>query len=410
LSYRWTGTNPSDELYTLYRISESKSWFDFRCSFNKWYVPSLNFTYCDIYGNIGLVAAGSVPERNEKNNMIIPGPGWITEYQWSGIKISGIIEKIFNPEKNYVASANNPISRDRFLSYYYDISSRANRINELISQYHNTENYVYTYIDAQRMQSDILSDYARELCKEILPVISYNLHTLTKLEMQAYQKLKKWDFIISPESSTPTIFNIFIKTLIKNIFLDELGVEGLEYYTANHSFSYKKTMDLLKAKTSSWFDNIRSKDYFESRTYIVMISFKETIQQIKKMYNTDNINKWEYGIKQKIHIKHQFKDNPFLEPLTSIETRSRGGDNTTINLFKWDYHNPFMVSQAPAMRIICDMSDSFIYISVPGGVSEDPMEPDYKSQLHLWQNGAYIGTPISALPPKSSILFLECYN
>lgn len=393
ITYSWTGSYKSDELTTLYRLTRAKNWHDFSKSFRAWVAPSFNFVYGDKNGNIGLLTAGALPIRNEKNNMVMPNPGWLNEYSWSRLLKFGIIDSVYNPAKHFTSAANNALGRNTNYSKYFDIYSRSQRIAGLINQYHETSNYVYSNVDAQRMQLDLLSEYAKEMCAQIYPIIDTNSHTLTAHEKEVYKLLRYWDYISSPEKRAPAIFNMFMKNLIENIFIDELGNTGFKYYVTNLSYAYGKTLELMKERMSPWFDDVRT-SHVETRTFIVIISFKQAVASLEKLYNSNDVKIWQYGSVHNVKFSSNLKKYEFLQPVSSFPGLSRGGDNTTLNYTAWDYFEPFNVSSSSSMRMIADMADDLVYLSIPGGVSEEPMSPNYSSQLHLWENGGYVQVPM----------------
>src|SRR4030095_1244144 len=61
MTFRWTGYEKSDEINSFYMINTSKNWEDFKNALKDFCAPAQNFTYADIYGNIGYHAAGRIP-------------------------------------------------------------------------------------------------------------------------------------------------------------------------------------------------------------------------------------------------------------------------------------------------------------------------------------------------------------
>ncbi len=408
LSYKWTGSIPSDELTPLYLLTQVQKWEEFKYVFKTWKSPSLNFVYADKSGNIGLVTAGAVPKRGSLNNMIIPNPGWLPDYDQAGLDTSGVIESIFNPSKKYVSASNNPLKRKINYSKYYDISSRARRFEELIQQYQSADNYSIAVVDAQRMQTDILSDFSRELFSVVQPVMKSNLNILKENELRVYKTLKNWDFLHSSESSAPAIFNMFTMKLIENIFKLQLGSEAYKYYLDMPQFALIKTLEVLKVYYPPNEDNTPSIEE-QTRVYTIMISFKQTVDSLTKIYGTSEIKKWKYGDLHTLKFRIPFNVNKFLEPVFKINDMKRSGDNTTINYSAWDYTKPYSITSSVAMRFIADMSLDNVSYSLPGGVSEDPINPSYTSQLHLWENGAYLKIPFLPKSLNDTQLILTLY-
>jgi acyl-homoserine lactone acylase PvdQ len=67
---------------------------------------------------------------------------------------------LYNPDKKFIAAANNAVLFDtsKYISSAFALDSRAKRINEMIVTGDD-----YYYRDAQYMQNDILSVYAKEV-------------------------------------------------------------------------------------------------------------------------------------------------------------------------------------------------------------------------------------------------------
>ncbi|MFH1050479.1 MAG: penicillin acylase family protein [bacterium] len=408
LSYKWTGSFQSDEMTPLYLLSQVKNWNEFKYSFKTWKSPSLNFVYADKSGNIGLVTAGAIPKRGTANNMVLPNPGWLGEYDWTGLDTFAVIASIYNPQKRYVSASNGPLFRKTNYSRYFDLSSRARRIEELIQQYQKTDNYSYGTIDAQRMQTDMLSDFSREIFRVTQPVINTNLNTLKENEIRANRIINNWDFLYSSESPAPTIFGMFTMKLIENIFKSQLGNEAYTYYLDMPQFALNRTLELLKTYYPPNEDNTPSIEE-QTKIYTIMISFKQAVDTLSKIYGTPDIKKWKYGNLHILKFRFPLNVNKFLEPVFKINDMRRSGDNTTINYSSWNYFEPYKIVSSVSFRFIADLSESNVSYSFPGGVSEDPINPNYTSQLHLWENGAYLKIPFSPKSLNETQLILTVY-
>jgi len=395
MSYRWTGSLESDEMTPQYLLTKVNTWDAFKFVFKKWKSPGLNFVYADKSGNIGLLTAGAIPRRGSSNNLIIPNPGWLPEHDWFGLDTFGVIGTQFNPPKKYVSAANNPLMRKSNYSKYFDLSSRAKRIEELIQQYQTTDNYIVGTIDIQRMQTDILSDYSRVLMSIIQPVIKKNLNTLTDNEKQAYKLIRNWDFLQSSENQAPVIFNMLTMKLIENIFKPQLGSKAFSYYLDMPQFAMNKILEILKTYYPPNEDDSISIEE-QTRIYTIMISFKQAIGTLAKIYKTSDIKKWKYGEFHKLTFKIPLNRNKFLEPVFSINDVQRSGSNTSVNYSSYNYFKPFNIGSSVSFRLIADLSESNLSYSLPGGISEDPINSHYTSQLHLWENGAYLKIPFSS--------------
>lgn len=385
LTFSWTATNPSNDFSTMYRINTSKDWASFTTALNDWAAPSLCFTYADINGNLGVVAAGFIPKRN-LTNPNLPNPGYLEGYSWEGYYQLALSSKSYNPPNHYIVSANNKLSRSgSFVSNYWEPSSRAERIAGLL-QIHDE----YSFRDAQIMQSDVLSVYARNLLNQTLPFFISIKHDLTAEERNILGYLEKWDNILSPLSVGASIYTEFYSRLLYNTFQDELGYELYLLYTGEQTLPSVKLLSLLEDPGfPEWFDDLRTNQK-EYKNFILLKSFREAINSLKKKYDNADVSKWLYGDLHQITFNHPLSSNKFLEPSVNLGPFRIGGNGTTINNTNYNINKTYDVTKYASMRFVTDMDENFVYTCLPGGQSGDPQSPNYRDQVQLWLNGGFI--------------------
>lgn len=397
LTFKWTGNIVSNEIKALANLNKARNWQEFLSACNKWYQPALNFNYADINGNIGVAPSGVLPIREKNCRANLPNPSWMEDYDWKGYIYPGELPKLYNPPKKYILSANNSTKSDypHFITDYWEPPSRAERIEEMLKE----SDVYYSYRDAQNMQIDVLSPYARNILELIMPVLIKFESLLYGKERIAYEKLKKWDYIISANSEVSAIYNEFFNLLIYNTFADELGERLFMQYSFVSSLPTRKIFELMSEPSSEWFDNITTEEV-ERRDYIIIRSFKNAIENLNEKFNDQPIDDWKYGQLHTLTLKHVFSDANFLEPTVTIGPLEIGGNNTTINNTEYKIYDPYSVRIGASMRFIADMSDTLVYTSLPGGASGDPLSPNYSDQVRLWLNGGYLKMPISRNPSQ----------
>jgi penicillin amidase len=64
VSLRWTALDPSTILRAALHVDRAQDFEAFRAALRDWDVPSQNFVYADVDGNIGYQMPGRVPVRN----------------------------------------------------------------------------------------------------------------------------------------------------------------------------------------------------------------------------------------------------------------------------------------------------------------------------------------------------------
>lgn len=396
LTFSWTGNAFSDELAALYKINKAKSWDEFSQATNTWGTPALNFTYADTRGNIGVAPSGLIPRRT-KTNPNFPNDGSTRENDWQGYLTGASLPKAYNPPRRFVASANNMTARSlpAFITSFWEPPSRAERIEEMLMQAND-----YTVRDAQFMQMDVSSPYARQVMEYVRPILERNKSRFKGVEYKSYELLVNWQHVMTAQDVEPAIFNTFFNRMLENTFQDELGEPIYREYLLISNISTRKLLELLPDSTNIWFDDVRSKATTETRNMIVLKSFLETVQVLSKQFDTQNTWEWKYGNIHTLTIPHIFSENAFLKPAVTIGPFPTNGSNTTINNAEWKLHSPYKQVVGASMRFIADMQDSVIYSVLPGGTSGQPLSAHYSDQMQLWLNGGYVAIRVSNKAPE----------
>ncbi len=406
LTYSWLGNFYSNECSSAYGLMKAKTWTEFKEAVAFWGVPALNFTYADIHGNIGIKPSGMIALRN-RNNPCLPTPANNPEVFWKGVSRYNNFPELFNPAKRYVISANNCTARELpvYLTSYWEPEARAERIDELLKEYLSFRTG-YSARDAQIMQYDMISPYARKYLSYVLPVIERNLKNLSPVEKAAFSELKQWDCLLSKESPAAAIYNMMFERLVFNTFYDNLGEYVYREYTFLSSIPTRKIMELMDENNIYWFDDIGT-SRTETRDYMLFRSFKDAVRALIVLYDTKDMARWEYGRMHTLLLKHPLSDNPLLDKSLSIGPLETGGNNTTINCTAYNIFAPFDVTVGASARFIADMASGYVYTIVPGGSSGIVTDMNYGDQVQLWLNGGYIALPTGPEPDPSFSLSIE---
>ncbi|RMF51789.1 MAG: penicillin acylase family protein, partial [Chloroflexota bacterium] len=117
LALRWAGNdpeNPYDLIGALLAVNRAQNWEDFRAALVGWQVPSQNFLYADVDGNIGYILPGRVPIRAADHNGLTPVDGSTRRYLWQGYLPYEHMPRLFNPERGYIVAANQRIAPNAY--------------------------------------------------------------------------------------------------------------------------------------------------------------------------------------------------------------------------------------------------------------------------------------------------------
>ncbi len=385
VTINWTGYKAFYESNSLLKISKAKTIYDIKNALNLWSCPNLNLICGDNSGNIALFNIGKIPVRNANNKMIIPAKRWDESYAWYNYGKEGINFSIVNPPENILISSNNQIKSD-INSYYYDLPLRYNRIKSLLNDYLALKDYSYNNFDAQKMLFDNYSNYAELFLKQYKFIFQKFYNKLTKHEKKFINYLYSWNYINVYNRFEPALFDLLVKRLLINTFQDELNKKNFEILLNYPQIFYSKLINLSHQPYSYWWDD-KSTNNFENRAYIVIKSLKEAISEGEKIYGTQNFKKWQYGKLHQMKLAHLY--NKFSNYDLKDINLSISGDFSSLNKTHYNFLSKTMTI-IPTMRMIIDISKEFINLSIPGGISEEPMSQYFKNQLNLWENGGYI--------------------
>lgn len=404
LSMRWTALEFSDELYASILINKSKNWNEFKEALRYFTVPGQNFIYADKFGNIGYVCAARLPLRNSISSTLIYD-GTTDAFDWKGFVPYDEMPKLFNPQQNFIASANNKTAKNfkYHISNIWEPSSRIERITELLNS-----KKIHSVRDFETYQMDFVSPYAKKITKFILD--AFKLAKVNDRNLQiALELFNNWNYEFNARSQIPTIYSSFLHFLIKNTLEDELGEDLIKEYVFLANIPYRKIVELLEENNSTLFDDIHTSKT-ESRDEIIRKSLVDALNYLEKKICKD-ISKWQWGEIHKVTFKHIFHGvAKITDKLIDIGPYPIGGDGTTIfnteysfpalfednnNASKVLKEEPFENNLGPSMRFIYDFGNpDYLEFIMPTGESGNFMSEHYKDMTDMWLNGKYIKLPL----------------
>ena len=133
VSLRWLGAEGSGWLPALQRMNRAGSADRFRQALEEWIMPTWNLVFADVEGNIGQQSTGRIPIRQiwERGYR----PGWDPAHQWDGFIPFEGMPGLKNPERGWIATANNRPAPDDYpypLSGTWSSGHRARRVRQRI--------------------------------------------------------------------------------------------------------------------------------------------------------------------------------------------------------------------------------------------------------------------------------------
>ena len=377
LALAWTALQPSNLVSSVLRLDRAANWDEFREALRTWDVPSQNFVYADVDGNIGYQSPGRIPQRASGDGTM-PVPGWTGEYEWTGFIPFDSLPTAFNPEKGYISTANNAVVGEDYpflLTKDWDPGYRAIRLDEALAN-----DSSLTRDEIQQLQGDSLSTWTRQVLPYVLA-----LNPEEPALAEALSLLRTWDGSATRDSSGAAIFEVFRLELARLTFEDELGDKLFEKAVGQ---SMVALLDVLEDPTSTWFDN-RLTPETENRDVILLQALAEAVEALTESQGAD-MTAWRWGDLHRATFVNQSLGQSGIAPIERIFNRGPvevDGTLATLNNTGYDPAEPFDVATVPSYRQIIDLADFTRSVSVhTTGQSGHPFHPHYDDMIDLWRN------------------------
>lgn len=398
-SLSWTVLKPGDTSFeSLFRLNYAKNWTEFSDSLGLLVAPALNFVYADQDGNIGYRVGGKIPIRNGWEGQL-PVPGWDEQYVWKGYIPNNELPAILNPSAGYIVSANNkPIddSYPYFISHSWAPPTRSERIADMIEE-HISKGQKLDLNNFKQMQHDTLNASAYKMLELLLKVEPTN-----EQQRQAHEILKAWNGEMRADSAAPTIVNVWLRNLRKELIQDELkenwnnSIEKNALKDFVHNMSIDTLYSILQTPDSQWCDDVRT-DEVETCADAIDASLKDTLWEIYKVTGNSNLSQWHWGELHQAVYKHQpFSSVNFLKDLFTLKMSSEGSPNS-VSVADFNYRKSSGYDQyfGATFKQLFDMNakqNKHLYMNVPGQ-SGNVASSHYNDMLKPFHSGEYQSMP-----------------
>lgn len=381
LALSWTALQPGTLMRSILLLDKAQNWEEFREALSYWDVPSQNFIYADVEGNIGYQMPGRVPIR-AKGDGSVPVPGWTGEYDWVGTIPFDELPRAFNPPEGYIVTANNAVVGPDYpylltVDWSDRTALRAQRIVELIE-----ELTPISVDDMKAIQGDNLSVWTREVMPYVLAALA------DYPDPRPAELLRAWDMQATRDSAAAALFESFRLHLAERTFRDDLGDSLLRQAKMYVLFALE---DLMADPRSPWFDDRRTPQV-ETRDEIIRRAMDDAVKELTERLGP-KMEKWRWGDLHTATFKNQALGQSGISWVERIFNRgpvAADGTAGTVNNTAYNLNAPYAVRSVPSYRQIVDVGDWSRSLSMhTTGQSGHPFHRHYDDMIDPWRNIGY---------------------
>jgi penicillin amidase len=334
-----------------------------------WHVPTFSIVFADVDGHIGYQAAGLIPIRQvwERGYR----PGWEPKHQWDGLIPFEGMPGIRDPERGWIATANNRAAPEDFpypLSGTWSDGLRAGRIRQMMEA-----QPVLGPEECGAMQRDTLSLRAQRALPALLPVLA----TAASPRIQeALGHLHGWDGRMETDRVGATLFEAFFSRWVRRVIRERFDGDATGLLAGGGA---GLAASLLHEDPAGWFAPGR-------REPAIVEAMSDALDYLATRLGPDMAS-WAWGRLHSLPLRHVLSGRGDLGQLLDHGGLPVGGNAITVC-------NTSPGAQLEARlggnyRLVADLGSAPpTLLAIDGeGQSGHPGSPHYGDQLANWLQG-----------------------
>lgn len=360
------------------KVMRAQSYDGYRQALRDWGTPSMNHLYADVDGNIGWHAVGKAPIRPNWSGLLpVPGDG---RYEWDGFIASQDMPSSKNPERGFLATANEMNIPEEWgktkpaIGYEWIDASRSQRIHRMLEEQRS-----HALADSCRLQNDLYT-IAGERAKAVLERMSFGSETAGL----AAGLILGWDCLAGARSPAAALFEIWVTAHLKPALYAHFA-EDQEVRPLLQPGDIQSVLAVLE-HPQEWFGG----DAAETCRQIVESTLGGAWRDCRSRLGDDPAQ-WQWGKVHRLRLDHAVAAAfPEMSAELDIEPIEVGGTGST-PMYGSYRPGDFVNITGPSVRLVMDVGgwDNSLFVNLPGQ-SGDPASAHYRDLTQAWLNGEYM--------------------
>lgn len=377
-SMQWPALEPTVELEAVIKMNKSKNWEEFEEALTYFRSPAQNFVFADRSGTIAYKANGNIPIRKQGTGQL-PVPGDSSDYGWEGYIPYDELPRVVNPEKGWIATANNEIVGEE---YPYHISSlwaqpyRYERIAEVLES-----KEVFSVQDMEDLQMDQKNLYAIEFLDDLMDVSN------DVMAEDIQQIMSDWDYMDDKAAAAPLVFNRWMTAIREEVLQPQMSDEIFKMMPAKGQIVDEMLRQAFQGQPGTFIEEAGGVEK------VVQQAYEKTIAAIEKDFGKQP-TKWQWGDYHLLTFNHSLGSaSPILAKIFNPKPVPIGGSGVTVQAA--GSRADGTVDHGASWRFVADIADlEKTYHTVGPGQSGHRLSKWYKNQVQDWADGKYHATTI----------------
>jgi penicillin amidase len=366
---KWVGSEPGGAAYLAsLALDRARNRAEFLQAMARWKIPSLNFVYADVDGDIGWIAAALTPIRKAHDGLL-PVPGHDRKFDWQGYLGVADLPQRFNPKEGFIATANHnivPKGYKHAIGYEFASPYRYERVRTRLESRKRWDLEGFKSI-----QHDTVSLPGRALGR-LLAKVDLRDDSLKPFASH----LIGWDGSLSLDSPAGPLYAVWLKELKEAMF--SLHVPKAVHGEVALLCGVPVLLEALESADPRWF----GKEARSTRDRLVRDTFARAVKRAQKLPP-------RWGAAHKVTFRHPLAGlSPAHARVFNLGPLERPGDEFTPNNTRYEAN--LQQVHGATYRHLLDLADwdRGLATSAPGQ-SGQPTSPHYDDLMPLWGKGEY---------------------
>ncbi|MCI0545940.1 MAG: penicillin acylase family protein [Candidatus Rokubacteria bacterium] len=377
LSLRWVGQERIGDVQAMLDLGRARDWASFRAAAATWRLPIFNLVYADVDGHIGWQAAGSIPVRGEGDRTRGYRPAEDPAHAWRGYIAFETLPYVLDPERGWVATANNkPVEDDDPAPLYgwWAPGYRAARLRQLL----DTPGPLAPE-DVRRMQQDV---YSVRAAQAVPPLRDLLASSGDPVAQRLADLLGGWDFHFRTDSAAAVAFETFFELWHERVIAARFP-DGVRPFLVGLGAGSGLALRLItEGRPRRWFPG-------RSRDGEVVETARGAMAELASRLGKDS-ERWSWGALHTISLRHPLDGRAGSRSLFRTTPAAAPGTSHVLNNLGYAHGRRFPVTSGPEFRLVADLGDlestSMILSTGQGG---QPGTPRFTDHLPRWLAGDY---------------------